>query len=366
MGAPLLDSLLGHPPPSSAHAPPSGPVIDLQRLLRAIDRYQQRHRLLAFVAAVQKKAGDDQAGSLIANLAYSGFVALFPLLLLLVTVLGLIAGAHPGLAHSIERSALGEFPILGSEIRSNLHALHRASGLSFAIGIVGLAWGGSGLSQTAIYAMAQVWDVPGTERFGWFARLGRSFAFLGLVGATIVVAGFLSSFGIVGGRGGVISALAELASLALNTGGYFAAFVLLTPGSVPRRRHLPGALVGGFGWTVLQAAGGYLVERNLSHASAVYGFFGIVLGILAWLYLAGRLYLYAAEVNVVAAHRLWPRTLFGTARLDADRRALERQVQENARQRGEEISIAFSDEGAGAAPEPRARAPEHPPSPPAR
>jgi uncharacterized BrkB/YihY/UPF0761 family membrane protein len=34
-----------------------------------------------------------------------------------------------------------------------------------------------------------------------------------------------------------------------------------------------------------------------------------VLGLLFWLYLGARLTLYAAEVNVVAARRLWPRSL---------------------------------------------------------
>jgi hypothetical protein len=41
----------------------------------------------------------------------------------------------------------------------------------------------------------------------------------------------------------------------------------------------------------------------------VYGVFAIVLGLLFWLYLGARLTLYAAEVNVVAARQLWPRSL---------------------------------------------------------
>ena len=42
----------------------------LQRLLRAFDEWQQRHRWLAFPVAVVKKYGEDQAGHRAALLAY--------------------------------------------------------------------------------------------------------------------------------------------------------------------------------------------------------------------------------------------------------------------------------------------------------
>ena len=65
---------------------------------------------------------------------------------------------------------------------------------------------------------------------------------------------------------------------------------------------------GRVAWLALLAAGGYLVGHNLKHASEVYGFFAVVLGLLCWLYLGAQLTLYAAEVNVVRARRLWPRS----------------------------------------------------------
>ena len=59
--------------------------------LRTLDRLQQRSPRLSFPAAVIKKFGDDEAGQLAALIAYYGFVSLFPLLLVLVTVLGFVA-----------------------------------------------------------------------------------------------------------------------------------------------------------------------------------------------------------------------------------------------------------------------------------
>ena len=102
---------------------------------------------------------------------------------------------------------------------------------------------------------------------------------------------------------------AGLAGLAINVGAYLAVFRALDDGGVPTRRLLPGALLGGGGWTVLQALGGYLIGHQLQRTSELYGFFAIVLGLLFWLNLGTHLYLFATELNVVRVRRLWPRCL---------------------------------------------------------
>src|SRR5262249_17716668 len=67
------------------------PMNPIERAVRRVDAVQQRHKASAFVVGLIKKYGDDNAGVLVANLAHSGFVSLFPLLLVLVTLLGLVA-----------------------------------------------------------------------------------------------------------------------------------------------------------------------------------------------------------------------------------------------------------------------------------
>ena len=78
----------------------------LKWLLRAVDEYQQRHAWLAFPVAVWKKFGDDQAGNLAALIAYSALVAIFPLLLLLVTVLDIVLKNNPELQHKVLKAAV--------------------------------------------------------------------------------------------------------------------------------------------------------------------------------------------------------------------------------------------------------------------
>jgi membrane protein len=72
---------------------------------------------------------------------------------------------------------------------------------------------------------------------------------------------------------------------------------------------VPGAVLAAVAWEGLQAVGGYYVAHQLSGASQVYGLFAVVIGLLSWLYIQAQVTLLAAEVNVVLARRLWPRSL---------------------------------------------------------
>ena len=73
----------------------------LEKTFRAADKLQQQHGWLAFPVAVWKKFGDDQAGNLAALIAYSALVAIFPLLLVALTVLDIVAKNNSGLQQTV-------------------------------------------------------------------------------------------------------------------------------------------------------------------------------------------------------------------------------------------------------------------------
>ena len=77
-----------------------------KRVVDSLDAYQRDHRWIGFPIAVIYKFTDDQGSYLAALITYYGFLSLFPLLLLLVTVLGFVLQGDPHLqaSCSIRRS----------------------------------------------------------------------------------------------------------------------------------------------------------------------------------------------------------------------------------------------------------------------
>ncbi|MDQ1429991.1 MAG: hypothetical protein QOF40_593 [Actinomycetota bacterium] len=305
-----------------------------------LDAFQRRHDAAAFAVGVIKKYGDDRGGSLAALLAYYGFLSLFPMLLVLVTVVGFVLEGSPKLQHDLLDSALADFPVIGAQLRHNIHAFS-GNGVAFAIGLLFLLWGSLGVAQAAQNTMADVWYVPMHERPGFGERLLRSVLLLGALGLG-VIATTVASGAITGVAEGVAATVGGiLAVLVVNAALFVAAFRILTPREIRTRPLLPGALIGALLWTVLQLFGSYLVTRQLRHASELYGFFAIVLGLLAWIYLGAQITVYTAELNVVRARRLWPRALFPPPRTRADEEVVSESAHAVARSPDEHVEVTF-------------------------
>jgi YihY family inner membrane protein len=267
---------------------------------------QQRSRWLGFPFAVMRKFRDDNGGALTTVIAYNAFFAFFPLLLVVVTVLGFLLGRDSGFQQRLLGSAVAEFPIIGDQVQDNIHGL-RGSGIGLVVGLVAFAWGARGLTQVAQHAMAEIWNIPGRQRPRFWARQVRGLLLLVVFAVGLAATSLLTWLGSYGGKAAAVALANLAAAAAVNVGLFLLAFRVLTPRQIPTRQLLAGALVAGVAWQALQAVGGYLVGHYLRHTSQVYGVFAIVLGLLFWLYLGAQLTLYAAEINVVRARRLWPR-----------------------------------------------------------
>jgi YihY family inner membrane protein len=312
-----------------------------ERLVRRIDAFQQRNRPIGFCFGVVKKFGDDRAGMLAALMAYYAFLALFPLLLLLVTVLGFALHDNPSLQQRVLNSALSDFPIVGDQIRTNIHTL-RASPLATGIGILGLVWGSLGVTQAAQFAMAQVWNVEGRDRPNFVTRLLRGLSFIGALGLGTALTTLLAQVGAFSGNHALWFRVVMLvAGAGVNVVLAVIAFRILTPRQIAVHDLVPGAVVAGIGWTMLQFGGTYLVGHQLRHTSEVYGLFAIVLGLIWWLFLNAQLTMYAAEMNVVRARRLWPRTIVQPPLTGADRDVLRDIALQETRRPEQHIDVDF-------------------------
>jgi uncharacterized BrkB/YihY/UPF0761 family membrane protein len=192
--------------------------------LRRVDGYQQRHGWLGFVFAVVKKFGDDKGGNLTTLLAWNGFFALFPLLLILVTALGFLLSRQPALEQRVLQSTLAEFPISGVQLQDNVHSL-RASGLALAVGLAGFVWGARGITQAGQHAMAEIWNIPGRQRPSFATRQLRGLLLLLVFGLGVVATTALASLASLGGH----TLLFGLANLAAPAAVNAALFTLLQP-----------------------------------------------------------------------------------------------------------------------------------------
>jgi uncharacterized BrkB/YihY/UPF0761 family membrane protein len=208
-----------------------------------------------------------------------------------------------------------------------------------------LLYGALGSAQSAQHAMAQVWNVPAVDRPGFLPRLVRGLLLFAALGLGVAVTAALSGLVTIDDRSVAARLLGFVLVAVSNVGLYVAAFRALTPRTIPTGALIPGAVLGGVAYSVLLSVGTALVQHQLRNAEAVYGQFGIVLGLLAYLALVAQISLYAAELNVVRARQLWPRGLAGP-RTEADERALRALVRQEQRTSEELITVGFEPERA--------------------
>jgi membrane protein len=303
---------------------------------------QRRHPPAAFLVAVLRKFGDDRASSHSALLAYYAFFSLFPLLLVLVSVLGFALEDDPSAQADVVDTALARIPVIGEELADDVGSL-TGSGVALAVGLAGALWAGLGVTLALGRAFDEVWDVPRVDQPGAVKARVRGMALLCVLGVVLIVAstgpGLVVGGGLDGGPAAQLGAVAG--ALAGNAIVFLAVFGLLTSGPRDVRQLLPGVAVAAVGSLLLQALGGWYVDATILDASDTYGTFALVIGLLSWFWLGSHVLLFAAEVNVVLHRRLWPRSLTGSLE-PADRRALERSAAAARRDARQQITISWS------------------------
>ncbi len=306
--------------------------------LHDLDRRQQQSPRLSFLAAVIKKWGDDQAGQLAALIAYYGFVSLFPLLLVLVTVLGFVLQGDPSEQHRIVNGALGQFPIIRDQLK--LESL-TGSSVGLAIGVIGSLLAGMGITGATQNAFNRIWSVPFKHRPNFLHSRLRGLGMLAMLGTMSIVSTTAAGFVGSSSHAALDVAAGILVAFIFNVALFMTAFKLLTAVDVTWRELLPGVIVAAVFWQLLQHLGGFYVDHELKRTGPLYGIFALVLGLLAWLYLGAQLTIFAAEINVVRLHRLWPRSFFSDPLLEADMRALTSSAEVEERVQEENVEVSF-------------------------
>lgn len=291
-------------------------------LVRALDSFQQKHKALALPYAVIKKYGDDNGGYQAALITYYGFLSIFPLMLVLVTVLQLWFADDMVLRQDIAEGISAVFPLLGDQLQSNVHSIGK-TGIGLAIGIIVSLYGARGAADVFRHIMNDIWQVPRMRRAGFPHNLLNSLVIMGAAAigfaATVAVSGFSATLG-----------HAVWVKIIANVIGFLVVLVVFTficryatMRRVPLRDMLVGTTFAAVAIQILLTFGSILVAHQLKNLNALYGTFAIVLGLLFWIYLLAQVIVYAVEIDSVRHLKLWPRGLQGDKPTKADMAAYE-------------------------------------------
>jgi YihY family inner membrane protein len=288
-------------------------------IMQRLDRAQKDRVGLAVAIATVKKFSEDQSANLAAMIAFWAFFSVFPLFLVLVTLLAIFLPA------SDKDSVLGHvaqlFPLLDPKSVKGLSG----AWWTVVLGLGTALWSGLGVVRTAQFAFNSVWGVARGEQPALVKQVLRSLLVLGTVGLALVLTTLLSglvassasgvNLGVLGRLGGYVL------SAALDVGIFVLAFRILTERDVTTRDVMPGAILSGIAFFVLQQLSTLIISRYLKNAQSTYGHFATVITILWWFYLQSMITMLGAQLNVVLKQHDYPRSLTEKASpTEADKR----------------------------------------------
>jgi membrane protein len=245
---------------------------------------------------VTDRFGAIGGGPLSSSIALALFVSLFPLLLVIIAVIGFVSSGDSGFASSL----VHDLGLRGRAAEIVQDAIDTAEGSRRAasvVGLVGLLWSGLGVVGSLQTGLNAAWQAKGR---GLLDRLVALRWLLGS-GALFLLSAALGP--LLRWAPGPVKPLTILAGLALTTVLFVWTYHSLGNNQVGWRVHLPGALLVAGGFEILKVVGAILVPRAVASSSALYGSLGVVFAVLAWLLVYGRLIVYGAVLNVVRYER---------------------------------------------------------------
>lgn len=317
-------------------------------MVATVDGFQRRHPVIGFPLGVIYKFFDDQGNYLAAMLTYYAFVAIFPLMLLGTSILGFVLGARPEWQEDILNSALSQFPIIGDQLGRPEGLQGSAAGVAF--GAVAALYGSLGLAQSLQNAMHVAWSVPRNSRPNPFYARVKSLLLLLTAGAALLsvtvvstVASTTTAFFEVGTKW----LLPPLTVLIVGT-MLTVLFRFAATGQHSFRRAAPGGFALALMWQGLQLLGAVYVAEVLVDTTAMTKTFGLVLGLVGFLFIGAVMAVLAVEINVVIARRLFPRALLTpfTDAVDltpADRRAYASYARMQRHKGFERVSVTWDE-----------------------
>jgi membrane protein len=259
-------------------------------------RLGERWPWLGVALRVNDRFGEINGGFVAAAVTLSTFVALFPLIVVGIAVVGFFAAGRVDVARETA-DFLGLTGTAADTLRQAVDTAANTRRAASLVGLAGLVWAALGVANAIEYAYNAAWQVKGRGirdklvALAWMASAGVIFlASIGLGVLLNVLPGWLAPVNV-------------LVAVAVNVALFWWSSHLLGNRDVGWRPLLPGAIMAGVGFEVLKAVGTVYVPRAISSSSVLYGSLGTVFALLAWLFFFGRLVVYSSVLNVVLYER---------------------------------------------------------------
>jgi membrane protein len=257
------------------------------------------------------KIGEDELSTRSAALSYYFILALFPMLLFLVSLVGVFAGPGSQLRDSII-SGLGR--LAPGSAATLIHSVvnqtfKSSSGLKLAMGLLGALWAASGGMGAVVVSLNVVYRVKETRTW-WKQKLtiiGLTLALAALIVIALVLVLYGGKIGQLLathiGLGDVFRIAWKVLQWPLSFGAMFLSFSIIYyfgPDLKERKWYwvTPGAVAGVVLW-LLASLGFRLYLHFFNSYSATYGSLGAVIILMLWLYITGFAVLIGGEVNWV-------------------------------------------------------------------
>jgi membrane protein len=255
------------------------------------------------------KIGEDELSTRSAALSYYFILALFPMLLFLVSLVGVFAGPGSQLRDSII-SGLGRLaPGSASELVHSVvnQTFKSSSGLKLAMGLLGALWAASGGMGAVVVSLNVVYRVKETRAW-WKQKLtiiGLTLALAALIVIALVLVLYGGKIGQLLathiGLGDVFRIAWKVLQWPLSFAAMFLSFSIIYyfgPNLEERKWNwvTPGAVTGVALWLVA-SLGFRLYLHFFNSYSATYGSLGAVIILMLWLYITGFAVLIGGELN---------------------------------------------------------------------
>ncbi len=263
---------------------------------------RQRRSIVDLVLRVLEGFQRHRTGRNAALIAHFGFLSVFPLMVVLTTILGFVLQNRPDLRNDIIDSALGNLPFVGAQIAEDPASL-RGSTVVLIVGLLAALWAGMKAFVSVQAALDDIHEIPLNRRSSFVHTRVRAIGGIVVIGGAQVVTAFITSLvGVLD-----VALLGRLAlvvaAVAVNTIVLGLTYRWLCSVTDSWRHVRPGAIGGGALFATLQLLGTTIVTRAIANASPVYGTFASVIGVLTWLSLHATIALVGADLNQVLAAR---------------------------------------------------------------